>query len=95
MRKKSTKTATSANGNFKQQENLKRLLVQLNTEMRQKYNFSPTSEYGNLPIVQELNDLQVKGPFQKHLDLKRAGTIFVKFQCIMIPMIIVSHHYNQ
>ena len=58
--------------------------------MRQKYNFSPTSEYGNLPIVQELNDLQVKGPFQKHLDLKRAGTIFVKFQCIMIPRYITN-----
>ena len=87
MKKNVSKTVTSANGKQKQQENLKRLLVQLNTEMRQKYNFSPTSEYGNLPIVQELNDLQVKGPFQKHLDLKRAGTIFVKFQCIMIPMI--------
>ena len=84
MRKNSTKTATSANGNEKQQENLKRLLVQLNTEMRQKYNFSPTSKYENLPIVQEPNDLQVKGPFQKHLDLKRTGTIFVNFQCIMI-----------
>ena len=84
MKKNVSKRVTSANGKERQQENLKRLLVQLNTEMRQKYNFSPISEHGNLPIVQELNDVQVQGTFQKLLDLKRTGTIIVKFQCIMI-----------
>ena len=85
MKKNVSKTVTSANGKEKQQENLKRLLVQLNTEMRQKYNFSPTSENANLPIVQELNDVQVEGPFQKLLDLKRTGTIILKFQYIILP----------
>ena len=92
MKKNVSKTVTSANGKEKQQENLKRLLVQLNTEMRQKYNFSPTSENANLPIVQELNDVQVEGPFQKLLDLKRTGTIILKFQCIISVTMIIPNY---